>query len=30
MPDRHDDGLDPWLSERIEPLAPPPGTFDLI
>jgi hypothetical protein len=35
MPDRHDrpDGhndVDDWLSERIEPLAPPPGTFDLI
>jgi hypothetical protein len=32
MADRHDrhDGVDDWLSERIEPLAPPPGTFDLI
>jgi hypothetical protein len=29
MPDRHDD-VDAWLSERIEPLPPPPGTFDLI
>ena len=29
MPDRHDD-VDVWLSERIEPLPPPPGTFDLI
>src|SRR6201985_2977347 len=25
----HEDG-DAWLSERIEPLPPPPGTFDLI
>jgi photosystem II stability/assembly factor-like uncharacterized protein len=32
MADRHDprDNLDDWLSERIEPLPPPPGTFDLI
>jgi hypothetical protein len=31
MPDRHDDHqLDSWLHERIEPLAPPPGTFDAI
>jgi hypothetical protein len=31
MPDRpDDDGLDSWLNERITPLAPPPGTFDLI
>jgi hypothetical protein len=32
MADRHDprDNLDSWLSERIEPLPPPPGTFDLI
>jgi len=31
MPDRpDDDGLDSWLTERIAPLAPPPGTFDLI
>src|SRR5437763_5307903 len=29
MPDRHDD-VDAWLSERIEPLPPPPGTFDQI
>ena len=29
MPDRHD-GVDDWLSRRIEPLAPPPGTFELI
>jgi len=29
MTDRHDD-VDAWLSERIEPLPPPPGTFDLI
>ena len=29
MPDRHDD-VDAWLSQRIEPLSPPPGTFDLI
>ena len=29
MPDRNDD-VDAWLSERIEPLPPPPGTFDLI
>jgi hypothetical protein len=30
--DRHDrdDDVDAWLSERIEPLSPPPGTFDLI
>lgn len=35
MPDRYDrpdrqDGVDAWLGERIEPLSPPPGTFDLI
>src|SRR3954454_3634034 len=32
MPDRRDprDNLDDWLNERIEPLSPPPGTFDLI
>src|SRR5579859_2630975 len=32
MADRHDprDDVDSWLSERIEPLPPPPGTFDLI
>jgi hypothetical protein len=29
MPDRHDD-IDGWLSERIDPLPPPPGTFELI
>ncbi len=29
MPDRHDD-VDAWLSERINPLPPPPGTFELI
>ena len=29
MADRRDD-LDAWLGERIEPLPPPPGTFDLI
>jgi hypothetical protein len=29
MADRHDD-VDDWLSKRIEPLPPPPGTFDLI
>jgi hypothetical protein len=29
MPDRRDD-VDAWLSERIEPLPPPPGTFELI
>jgi hypothetical protein len=29
MADRRDD-VDSWLSERIDPLAPPPGTFDLI
>jgi len=29
MADRHDD-VDAWLSQRIEPLPPPPGTFDLI
>ena len=30
MPDRHDDDVDSWLSGRIEPLPPPPGTFELI
>jgi photosystem II stability/assembly factor-like uncharacterized protein len=30
MADRHEDGVDSWLTERIEPLAPPPGTFELI
>jgi hypothetical protein len=29
MADRHDD-VDNWLSQRIEPLPPPPGTFELI
>ena len=29
MSDKHDD-VDAWLSQRIEPLPPPPGTFDLI
>src|SRR5271165_5207616 len=29
MADRRDD-VDAWLSERINPLPPPPGTFDLI
>ncbi len=29
MPDRHDD-VDSWLSGRIDPLPPPPGTFELI
>ena len=29
MPDRHDD-VDAWLTERIDPLPPPPGTFELI
>jgi hypothetical protein len=29
MADRRDD-LDAWLGERIEPLPPPPGTFELI
>jgi hypothetical protein len=30
MPDRRDDDLDSWLNQRIDPLAPPPGTFELI
>jgi hypothetical protein len=30
MADHHDDNLDSWLTERIEPLAPPSGTFELI
>ena len=34
MPDRNDQNgqgdLDTWLHERIEPLSPPPGTFDAI
>jgi hypothetical protein len=29
MADRHDD-VDDWLGQRIEPLPPPPGTFELI
>src|ERR1039457_2073157 len=29
MADRRDD-VDSWLSERIDPLPTPPGTFDLI
>ena len=29
MADRRDD-VDAWLSERINPLPPPPGTFELI
>src|SRR6202453_4226533 len=29
LPDRNDD-IDGWLSERIDPLPPPPGTFELI
>src|ERR1017187_7126332 len=29
MADRRDD-VDSWLRERIDPLPPPPGTFDLI
>ena len=29
MADRHDD-IDDWLGERINPLPPPPGTFELI
>ena len=29
MPDRRDD-LDSWLEGRIDPLPPPPGTFELI
>ena len=28
--DRHDDDVDSWLSGRIDPLPPPPGTFELI
>ena len=33
MPDRHDrrdNDVDSWLSGRIDPLPPPPGTFELI
>ncbi|MFZ0187771.1 MAG: hypothetical protein WAL72_12610 [Streptosporangiaceae bacterium] len=29
MPDRRDD-LDSWMDGRIDPLPPPPGTFELI
>jgi hypothetical protein len=29
MADRPDD-LDAWLNDRVEPLRPPPGTFELI
>ena len=29
MDNRHDD-LGTWLSGRVDPLYPPPGTFDLI
>jgi hypothetical protein len=29
MDDKHDD-LDTWLNGRVDPLYPPPGTFDLI
>jgi hypothetical protein len=29
MDDRHDD-LGTWLSGWVDPLYPPPGTFDLI
>src|ERR1700751_3685566 len=29
MDDQHD-ALDPWLNGRVDPLYPPPGTFDLI
>jgi hypothetical protein len=28
--DPHHDDLDTWLHERIDPMLPPPGTFDLI
>ena len=31
MSDNHDrDHLDTWLQDRIEPLSPPPGTFEAI
>ena len=30
MADRHDDDVEAWLSRHVEPLPPPPGTFDLI
>ena len=29
MDNGHDD-LDTWLNGRVDPLSPPPGTFDLI
>src|ERR1035438_2258698 len=29
MADHHDD-IDSWLGERVDPLPPPPGTFELI
>ena len=29
MADRPDD-LDAWLNDRVDPLPPPPGTFELI
>jgi hypothetical protein len=29
MDDQHDD-LGTWLSSRVDPLHPPPGTLDLI
>ncbi|HEY6297805.1 MAG TPA: hypothetical protein VIX15_19280, partial [Streptosporangiaceae bacterium] len=29
MDDKHDD-VDAWLSARVDPMYPPPGTFDLI
>jgi len=29
MDDKHDD-LDTWLNARVDPMYPPPGTFDLI
>jgi hypothetical protein len=29
MADHHDD-IESWLSERVDPLPPPPGTFELI
>ncbi|HEY4465732.1 MAG TPA: hypothetical protein VGN41_23935, partial [Streptosporangiaceae bacterium] len=29
MDDRRDE-LDSWLHERVDPLSPPPGTFELI
>jgi len=29
MTDKHDD-VDAWLNGRVDPLYPPPGTFDPI